>query len=149
MGWSMAFDSRWSRDIGYGVPALCDHPDCDEVIDRGLAYVCADQEPRGGDGCGLYFCEKHLGFAQYPESTDEEDDPEPILSSCCERCRDGLQPYIPKPDIPQWTAFKMVDPSWRKWRKAQGFPEPTPDLFIKMNAYYKEQGWGEYVPESD
>lgn len=40
MGWSIGFDSNWNRDIGYGVPAFCDHPGCTAEIDRGLAYVC-------------------------------------------------------------------------------------------------------------
>ena len=26
MGWSIGFDSKWNRDIGYGVPATCDYP---------------------------------------------------------------------------------------------------------------------------
>src|SRR4051812_7048849 len=26
MGWSIGYDSNWQRDIGYGVPAFCDHP---------------------------------------------------------------------------------------------------------------------------
>lgn len=32
MGWSIGWDSTWQRDIGYGVPALCDHPNCSAVI---------------------------------------------------------------------------------------------------------------------
>jgi len=52
MGWSIGFDSRWNRDIGYGVPAYCDHPKCNEEIDRGLAYVCCGEQPYGGEhGC--------------------------------------------------------------------------------------------------
>ena len=43
MGWSIGFDRRWNRDIGYGVPATCDQPGCGADIDRGLAFVC------GGD----------------------------------------------------------------------------------------------------
>ena len=40
MGWAIGYDGRWERDIGYGVPAVCDHPDCNVRIDRGLDYVC-------------------------------------------------------------------------------------------------------------
>lgn len=51
------------REAGYGVEAECDHPECSEQIDRGLAYLCGrhpdgwrgDEEP----GCGRYFCGKH------------------------------------------------------------------------------------------
>ena len=24
MGWQVGYDSKWQRDIGYGVPAICD-----------------------------------------------------------------------------------------------------------------------------
>jgi hypothetical protein len=101
MGWSIGFDSTWRRDIGYGVPAYCDHPGCVTEIDRGLAHVCADEEPRGGDGCGLYFCAKHL------------------LGGRCERCAYGREPFDAKPDHPTWTQHKLTDPSWQAWRDEQ------------------------------
>ena len=110
MGWSIGFDSRWQRDIGYGVPAFCDHPKCRAEIDRGLAFVCGG-EPYGGDlGCGLYFCAEHR-----------------YLDSRCLRCRQHKPPYKRiKPDHPNWTAHKMTDPSWSTWRKENGHPEPSP-----------------------
>lgn len=134
MGWQIGYDDKWSRDIGYGVPAVCDHPDCNEEIDRGLSYVCADEEPRGGDGCGLYFCSNH--HSNYIND----------LSQCCERCRDGLEPFPAKPDLPLWTLFKLVDPSWKKWREQEGHPEPTQNMFTQLTVYYKERGWGDYDP---
>lgn len=97
MGWSIGFDSRWNRDIGYGVPAYCDHPKCWAEIDRGLAYVCCGQEAYGGDGCGLYFCDKHLGEK-------------------CARCRNRKPPYPAKPDHPRWIRHKLTDASWQQWR---------------------------------
>jgi hypothetical protein len=81
MGWSIGWDSNWQRDIGYGVPAYCDHPNCHEHIDRGLSYVCGG-EPYGGDeGCGLYFCSQHLFIERgHPQR--------------CERCWDGqMEPF--------------------------------------------------------
>lgn len=100
MGWSLGWDSTWNRDIGYGVPAFCDHPDCSEEIDRGLGYVCCDEEPWGGDdGCGLYFCGKHHKGRQV-----------------CERCADGRNPFEPKPDHPRWIQWKLTDESWAEWR---------------------------------
>ena len=36
MSWSIGYDDNWDRDIGYGVPAYCDHPGCNEEIDRGF-----------------------------------------------------------------------------------------------------------------
>lgn len=104
MGWEIGFDDNWNRDIGYGVPAECDHPRCKKTIDRGLSYVCGG-EPYGGDkGCGLYFCQKHLA---YP------------FQRCPKCARYDHKPYKPKPDLKIWTDFKMVDPSWAEWRKEQ------------------------------
>jgi len=28
MSWSLGYDERWQRDVGYGVPAFCDAPGC-------------------------------------------------------------------------------------------------------------------------
>lgn len=98
MGWSLGYDSNWKRDIGYGVPAYCDHPKCSKTIDRGLAYVCGN-EPYGGDkGCGLYFCDEHHNIL-------------------CPRCAAYKPPYKhPKPEHPEWIAFKLTDESWGAWR---------------------------------
>jgi hypothetical protein len=108
MGWSIGYDSNWHRDIGYGVPAICDHPKCGKKIDRGLSYVCGG-EPYGGDeGCGLYFCDKHLFFS------------EKTAAQLCKRCCDGKKPFKPTPDSPVWIKHKATDPSWARWRQEQG-----------------------------
>ncbi len=100
MGWSIGYDSHWERDVGYGVPAMCDYPSCDAEIDRGLAYVCG-YEPHGGDrGCGLFFCGEHLG-----------------VDSLCDRCVKGLEPFEPTLDTLQWTTHKATHPSWEAWRQ--------------------------------
>ena len=103
MGWSIGYDDNWERDIGYGVPAYCDHPDCNEEIDRGLSYVCGE-EPYGGErGCGLYFCSKHLRYGCGTE--------------LCERCYPRIKkPFKPKPDHPEWIHWKLTDESWKQWR---------------------------------
>lgn len=105
MGWSIGYDNKWQRDIGYGVPAVCDHPECSEKIDRGLAYVCANQEPYGGDdGCGLFFCERHLFYHH-------------SRGRCCEACADRRKkPFTAKPDTPEWITWKLTDESWQAWR---------------------------------
>jgi hypothetical protein len=67
MGWSLGHDNRWGkfgRDIGYGVPAPCDHPGCGAEIDRGLSYVCGTHPYGGEHGCGLHFCGDHLHFEE-------------------------------------------------------------------------------------
>lgn len=105
MGWSIGFDKKWQRDIGYGVPAECDHPRCTRRINRGLSYVCGG-EPYGGEkGCGLYFCTKHLRYG-------------PKFIFLCSKCFYYKKDfYKPKPDIKKWVHFKMTDQSWAEWRK--------------------------------
>lgn len=108
MSWAVGFDKHWQRDIGYGVPAWCDHPGCYEEIDRGLAYVCGG-DPYGGEhGCGLYFCYKHLYFSEH------------LCSNLCERCFDKKRrPFRPSADKDEWIEHKMTDPSWAEWRAEQ------------------------------
>ena len=110
MGWSIGYDSNWKRDIGYGVPATCDHPGCEEKIDRGLSFVCGGEPCGGEQGCGLFFCEKHLGYALVAGHLQG-----PQL---CERCimADDEEPFEPKPDLPEWIAWKLTDESWAEWR---------------------------------
>ena len=107
MGWSIGYDSNWQRDIGYGVPAVCDRPGCGEAIDRGLSHVCGD-EPRGGEkGCGLYFCERHLSGSR---KLDDR------YVRVCGRCDKNRPPYDPTPDTREWVEWKLTDGSWGQWR---------------------------------
>src|SRR5690349_15415776 len=106
MSWSIGYDEQWERDIGYGVPAWCDHPRCHKRIHRGLAYVCGG-EPYGGEhGCGLYFCTKHLAYYNAKRT------------QACSRCGNYKAPYTPRVDHPEWIAHKMTDASWAEWRAA-------------------------------
>lgn len=108
MGWSIGYDENWKRDVGYGVPAECDHPRCKERIDRGLAYVCGG-EPYGGEhGCGLHFCGSHLRHRS-PQGANRS-----VMN--CFRCMDYKRPYKPKPDLFEWNEHKLTDPSWAEWR---------------------------------
>lgn len=111
MGWSVGYDSNWERDIGYGVPAYCDHPQCWVEIDRGLSYVCG-ADPYGGDkGCGLYFCSHH----------------QPGDHQRCPRCASYKKPYkITKPEHPDWIHHKLTDDSWQQWRNEN--PQATKEL---------------------
>lgn len=105
MGYGVYYDTRRDRDLGYGVPAICDHPDCDKEIDRGLSYVCGG-EPYGNEyGCGLYFCFEHLHHCE-----DEVQK--------CERCIEGEDEFIPKVDVKEWLEWKLTHPSWEEWRRA-------------------------------
>jgi len=103
MSWAVGYDMTWHRDIGYGVPAVCDHPECPESIDRGLAFVCGG-EPYGGDqGCGLYFCYTHLLINDDGKQQ-------------CVRCAEDADPFAPKPDVAEWSQHKLTDESWQQWR---------------------------------
>lgn len=112
MSWSIGYDKHWDRDIGYGVPATCDHPGCNEQIDRGLGYVCGG-EPYGGEhGCGLFFCLAHLQYAGDKRQNKQ----------LCSRCYSNRgSTFTPKPDVPEWITHKLTHESWSKWRA--GNPE--------------------------
>lgn len=100
MSWSIGYDTRWQRDIGYGVPAICDYPGCGTEINRGLAHVCGG-EPYGGDhGCGLFFCWRHLQSQM----------------SLCDRCLRGDKPFEPTHDTRVWLEHKLTHDSWKTWR---------------------------------
>lgn len=103
MGWAVGYDPNLKRDVGYGVPAICDDPTCDAEIDRGLAYCCGG-EPFGGEaGCGRHFCSKHL----WSDSGTQ----------LCHRCNLGREPYASKPDTDEWIRHKLTDPTWETWRQ--------------------------------
>lgn len=107
MGWQVGYDTTWHRDIGYGVPAVCDDPECATTIDRGLGYVCGG-EPYGGErGCGLYFCDDHLWLADHGK-----DD----VSQLCACCTNNEPPFEAKPDVAEWVNWKLTDVSWQVWR---------------------------------
>lgn len=104
MGWSVGID-RDGRDIGYGVPSLCDHPDCNKEIDRGLSYVCGVVNTDGEDrGCGLHFCSDHRRYSER-------------FGQLCFRCwPKKREPFHRKPDVREWIEHKLTDPTWRQWR---------------------------------
>lgn len=100
MGWSIGYDEHWKRDVGYGVPAHCDHPGCKAEIDRGLGYICGFEQIGGGEeGCGLFFCSAHGG------------------GMLCQRCSNKEPHFAPSPDHPDWISHKLTDKSWGKWRR--------------------------------
>jgi hypothetical protein len=99
MGWSLGRNNE-GRDVGYGVPAYCDHPDCNAEIDRGISYVCGGEPDGGEHGCGLFFCGDHL-YA---------------YRCVCDRCSNGKPPFDATPDHPDWMRWKLTDESWQQWR---------------------------------
>jgi hypothetical protein len=106
------------RDCGYAVPAVCEHPNCDAEIDRGISYVCGGT-PDSEFGCRLYFCEKHLQYAPNDNGDSVQ---------VCDRCAYRLEhpnddwktypkPYNPKPDVLKWVLWKQRHYSWEQWRQ--------------------------------
>lgn len=125
MGWSIGYDETWERDIGYGVPAVCDHPGCTEAINRGLGYVCGG-EPYGGDhGCGLFFCEKHRQYHDFRDGCSQ---------SVCSRCDRHKTPFKAKPDTAEWINWKLTDESWEEWRKE------NPEVVSKLRLSQPQEG---------
>ncbi len=124
MGWSIGYDSNWDRDIGYGVPAYCDHPGCDKEINRGLSYVCGG-EPYGGEyGCGLFFCADHQLLAVNEEQR---------YGFICERCDEDKDPFEPKPEHPTWINHVLTDSSWQQWR------DENPDKVEKLKCQTEDR----------
>lgn len=109
MSWSYGFHN--GRDIGYGVPAMCDHPGCEAKIHRGLAHVCGGQPYGGETGCGLFFCGDHLVGSFKRDSVGEL-----VLAPHCARCRNRKPPYQFTHDVAEWVEFKETDESWARWR---------------------------------
>ncbi|MEM9264544.1 MAG: hypothetical protein AAGA46_03375 [Cyanobacteria bacterium P01_F01_bin.13] len=90
---------------GYGVPAYCDHPECNKKIYRGVdCRYEGENDPHFEHG--LYFCEDHI-------DPSEED----FLAAAVN----------PKPEHPEWIAHMMADPTWADWREENGHPR-HPDL---------------------
>jgi len=97
----VCYDGVWRREVGYGVPAFCDHPECRAVIHRGLEHVCGGTA-LGSAGCGLYFCEKHLASSL----------------QLCERCLSDKPPFSPSGEHRDWLMHKLTHPHWCYWREA-------------------------------
>jgi len=104
MGWSIGYDHVHQRDVGYGVPAYCDHPGCKAEIDRGLVFICGGAPGGGDDGCGLFFCNDHLLLATRKPGQR------------CERCWNERPAFKPSPDHPKWIEHQLTHDSWANWR---------------------------------
>jgi len=56
MGWAFCGEDSQGREIGYAIAATCDHPGCNERIDRGLSYACGGEHGVTEWSCERYFC---------------------------------------------------------------------------------------------
>jgi hypothetical protein len=125
MGYSIGGPDQHGRWIGYGVPAYCDHPKCNEKIDRGISYVCGG-EPYGGEkGCGQYFCGLHLNCDQL-----------------CTRCHRRRPAYKPKGEHPEWMEHVLTDESWAGWRAE------NPEKVDAFRSQLSVQRTGDVTPDA-
>jgi hypothetical protein len=74
--------------VGYAVEATCDLDDCEEKIDRGLAYVCGGMHDGDEFGCGQYFCPQHLFYTRLWSSTQNEEVFPQLCGSCSAQVED-------------------------------------------------------------
>lgn len=109
MGYAVYWQSEHRRHAGYGVPAVCEHPECVEEITRGVDNICGTP-PEGEHGCGLFFCDRHLTYAR--------------RWRYCERCDEGKEPFGAKPDVEEWVQHVETDPSWAAWRAERNAERP-------------------------
>jgi|TARA_R100000501_G_C2628184_1_gene122353 hypothetical protein len=108
---------RWG---GYGVPATCEHPKCDEEIDRGVSFACGG-EPFSEFGCDRYFCDKHLDWRYFNEVKGNwcrhRNDCDCRIVQLCERCMKSKNSFPYKSEHPEWIRHLLTDDSWKEWRK--------------------------------
>lgn len=108
------------RHGGYGVPAFCEHPDCNEEIDRGISFACGGQ-PFSELGCDRYFCSKHRQYKNWDEEKGQwcnhKDDCECEGAEICDRCATDKAPFDYKNEHPDWVKHVLKHESWAEWRK--------------------------------
>jgi hypothetical protein len=107
---------RWG---GYGVPAICEQPECNEKIDRGISYACGG-EPFSDHGCDRYFCGKHLVIMYIDlvkgDFCKHKKDCDCVWTELCQRCAAGKPPFPYKPELKEWIKHLLTDHSWQEWR---------------------------------
>lgn len=106
---------RWG---GYGVPTFCEHPGCNEEIDRGVSYACGGA-PFSEHGCDRYFCSKHLQHVYFKDDGSRcrhRNDCDCEGVDLCERCENNKPSFRYKSEHPDWVKHILKDLSWKKWR---------------------------------
>ena len=106
--------SRWG---GYGVPAVCEQPYCNEEIDRGVSFACGGEPFADEFSCDRYFCETHLIFTCFNDSGEVDEENGEVSKLVCERCNKGEEEFDAKPETREWIDHLFTDESWEEWRK--------------------------------
>ncbi|MFE9427791.1 hypothetical protein ACFYNO_33075 [Kitasatospora sp. NPDC006697] len=70
-------------EAGYAVEAVCEQDGCTEQIDRGLDQLCGSWPGTPEDGCGGYFCSRHLYYGDW-----ESEEPQSLNCKPCIDKRD-------------------------------------------------------------
>ena len=147
MGWSMGHCGEHKRDIGYGVPAPCDHPECNEIIDRGLAYRCCENIHHDAS-CKGYFCEEHRqNYVYQDELADMSPEELKVLGIDSNEevaqdddgiicCRHTIQPHK---EAVVWLEHILNDESWEVWRTKH------PERIERFKKLLAEKGDKTYV----
>ena len=108
--------NRWG---GYGVPAICEYPECNREIDRGISFACGG-EPFSEHGCDRYFCSEHRQCVYFNPVTGKKcrhkRDCNCDEVELCERCANGKMPFPYKPEVEEWIKHLLTDKSWGEWR---------------------------------
>lgn len=115
MGWGHCGTDSKGREIGYCIDATCDHPGCDEKINRGLAYACGGMHGNDEHSCERYFCHKHRN-----NYTDCES---PVCPDCYKIYRDNW--------VLEFTALL----------EAKNLDDKTIAVSLEMVDYYIGEGW--------
>lgn len=127
MGYSVYFSAKNNRWQGYGVPAYCDHPNCQNVIDRGVGYICCDN-PNHTASCGGFFCELHRYQLVYEDQLHEMSEEEINrlgIDSREEQATEGdgiiccTHAPIETKEHHEWLNHVLTDESWAEWRKEE------------------------------
>ena len=107
----------WKRFWGYWVPTICEHPNCNKEINRGMDYACW-WEPFSEYWCDRYFCEEHTKYVSFDAVewwivTDDKYKSKEV----CFRCAEWKEPFPYKPESKEWIRHVLKDESWEKWRE--------------------------------
>jgi len=107
----MGYQIYWSncRWQGYGVPAYCDHKNCNNKIDRGMGYQ--HQDDNDGATPNVIVCDDHRNASIRQTSIDY------------------------KREHPEWLSHILNDESWEQWRdENKEVVKEYRDILAKLDA---------------